>query len=128
LVVTLLGSFAAVALLLAVIGIYGVISYSVVQRTQEMGIRRALGAQQSDILRLVMGQCLGLSLAGIATGIAGALALTHVMESLLFQVSTTDPATFVSVAVLFLLVALSASYVPARRATRIEPMSALRVW
>jgi putative ABC transport system permease protein len=75
-----------------------------------------------------MGQCLGLTLAGLATGIAGAFALTHVMESLLFQVSTTDPATFVGVAVLFLLVALAASYIPARRATRIDPMSALRVW
>ena len=128
LTVMLLASFAGVALLLAVVGIYGVISYSVAQRTQEMGIRRALGAQPADILRLVMGQCLGLTLAGIAAGIAGALALTHVMESLLFQVSTTDPVTFVSVAVLFLLVALAASYIPARRATRIDPMAALRVW
>jgi len=126
--VMLLASFAGIALLLAVVGIYGVISYSVVQRTQEMGIRRALGAQQADILRLVMRQCLGLTLAGIATGIAGALALTHVMKSLVFEVSTTDPATFVSVAVLFLLVALAASYIPARRATRIDPMAALRVW
>ena len=117
-----------IALLLALVGIYGVISYSVVQRTQEMGIRRALGAQQADILRLVMRQCLGLTLAGIATGIAGALALTHVMKSLVFEVSTSDPATFVSVAVLFLLVALAASYIPARRATRIDPMAALRVW
>jgi len=128
LTVMLLGSFAGVALLLAAIGIYGVISYSVAQRTHEMGIRRALGAQQADILRLVMSQCLGLTLAGIATGIAGALALTHVMESLLFQVTATDPATFVSVAVLFLLVALAASYIPAHRATRIDPMAALRVW
>jgi hypothetical protein len=128
LTVMLLASFAGVALLLAVVGIYGVISYSVAQRTQEMGIRRALGAQPADILRLVMGQCLGLTLAGIATGIAGALALTHVMKTLVFQVSTTDPATFVSVAVLFLVVALAASYIPARRATRIDPMAALRVW
>jgi putative ABC transport system permease protein len=128
LTVMLLGSFAGVALLLTLVGIYGVISYSVAQRTQEMGIRRALGAQRSDILRLVMGQCLGLTLVGLATGIAGALALTHVMESLLFQVSTTDPATFVGVAVVFLLVSLAASYIPARRATRIDPMSALRVW
>ena len=127
-VMLLLASFAGVALLLAVVGIYGVISYSVAQRTQEIGIRRALGAQPADILRLVMGQCLGLTLAGMAAGIAGALALTHVMESLLFQVSTTDPATFVSVAVLFLLVALAASYIPTRRATRIDPMAALRVW
>jgi putative ABC transport system permease protein len=128
LVVTLLGSFAAVALLLALVGIYGVISYSVAQRSQEMGIRRALGAQQSDILRLVMGQGLGLTLAGIATGIATALLLTRIMTKLLFQVSATDPFTFVSVAVLFLLVSLAASYIPARRATRIDPMAALRVW
>jgi predicted permease len=124
----LLSSFAAVALMLALVGIYGVISYSVAQRSQEMGIRRALGAQQSDILRLVMGQGLGLTLAGIATGIAAALMLTHIMTKLLFHVSATDPFTFVSVAVLFLLVALAASYIPARRATRIDPMAALRVW
>jgi predicted permease len=128
LAVTLLGSFAAVALLLALVGIYGVISYSVAQRSQEMGIRRALGAQQSDILRLVMAQGLGLTLAGIATGIAAALTLTHIMTRLLFHVSATDPVTFVSVAVLFLLVSLTASYIPARRATRIDPMAALRVW
>lgn len=128
LTVMLLASFAGIALLLALVGIYGVISYSVAQRTHEVGIRRALGAQQADILRLVMGQCLGLTLAGIAIGIAGALALTHLMESLLFQVSNTDPATYIGVALLFLLVALAASYIPARRATRIDPMSALRVW
>ncbi len=128
LTVMLLGSFAGVALLLALVGIYGVISYSVAQRTQEVGIRRALGAQQSDILRLVMGQGFGLALVGIVTGIGGALALTHVMKSLLFQVSATDPGTFLGVAVLFLLVALAASYIPARRAVRIDPMAALRVW
>jgi predicted permease len=128
LVVILLGSFAGVALLLALVGIYGVISYSVAQRTQEVGIRRALGAQQADILRLVMGQGLGLTLAGIGAGIAGALALTHVMKSLLFHVSETDPATFAGVALLFLFVALAASYIPARRATRIDPMAALRIW
>jgi len=110
-----------------VIGLYGVIAYSVSQRTQELGIRRALGAQQGDILRLVMSQALGLTLAGIVIGIAGAFALTRVMRNLLFQVSATDPATFVGIAFLFLFVALAASYVPARRAARIDPMAALRI-
>ena len=127
LVVMLLGSFAGVAMLLAVIGIYGVISYSVTQRVQELGIRRALGAGQGDILRLVMGQGLGLTLAGIAIGIGGGLALTRVMASLLFQVSATDPATFFGIGALFVIVALAATYIPARRATRVDPMAALRV-
>jgi predicted permease len=128
LLVILLGSFALVALLLALIGIYGIIAYSVAQRIQEMGIRRALGAQQRDILRLVVGQGLRLALAGVAAGIAGAFGLTRLMATLLFHVSATDPATFVAVAVLFLLVAVAASYVPARRATRIDPMAALRIY
>ena len=123
----LLGSFAGVALLLAVVGIYGVIAYSVAQRTQEMGIRRALGAQQGDILRLVLRQALGLSLAGVAIGIGGALALTRVMRSLLFHTSASDPATFAGIALLFVVVALAASFIPARRASRIDPMAALRV-
>ena len=123
----LLGSFAAVAMLLALIGIYGGIAYSVAQRTQEMGIRRALGAQQGDILRLVIRQGLLLTLAGIAIGLVGASALTRVMTSVLFQVSATDPATFAAIALLFPLVALGASYIPARRAARIDPMSALRI-
>jgi ABC-type antimicrobial peptide transport system permease subunit len=127
LLVILLGSFAGVALLLALIGIYGVIAYSVAQRTRELGIRRALGAQQSDILRLVVLQGFRLALEGVAVGVAGAYFLTRLMTTLLFHVSATDPATFVSVAFLFLLVALAASYVPARRATRIDPMAALRV-
>ena len=122
----LLGSFAGVALLLALIGIYGVIAYSVAQRTREMGIRRALGAQHRDILRLVVGQGLVLALAGVAIGIGGAFALTRVMKSLLFHVSATDPAIFAGIAALFLLVTLAACYLPARRATRIDPMAALR--
>ena len=128
LLVVLLGSFAGVALLLAVIGIYGVIAYSVAQRTREMGIRRALGAQQGDILRLVVAQGFRLALAGVAIGIAGAYGITRLMESLLFHVSATDPATFAGVALLFLPVALAASYIPARRATRIDPMAALRIY
>jgi ABC-type antimicrobial peptide transport system permease subunit len=125
--VILLGSFAGVALLLALIGIYGSIAYSVAQRTQEMGIRRALGAQQSDILRLVVGQGLRFALAGVIVGVAGAWGLTRLMKTLLFHVSATDPVTFMAVAVIFLLVALGASYIPARRASRVDPMTALRI-
>jgi len=127
LLLALLGSFAGVSVLLALIGIYGVIAYSVTQRTQEIGIRRALGAQQRDILRLVMGQGLVLSVMGIALGLGGAFAATRVIQSLLFRVSSTDPATFAGVAVLYLLVALTATYIPARRATHIDPMAALRM-
>jgi putative ABC transport system permease protein len=127
LLVILLGSFAGVAVLLAVIGIYGIIAYSVVQRTQEMGIRRALGAQPSDILGLVLGQGFRLALAGVAVGVAGALGLTRLLKTLLFHVTATDPATFAAVALLFLFVAFAASYIPARRATRIDPIAALRV-
>jgi len=127
LLVILLGSFAGVALLLALIGIYGSIAYSVAQRTQEMGIRRALGAQQSDILRLVVGQGLRFALAGVIVGVAGAWGLTRLMKTLLFHVSATDPVTFMAVAVIFLLVALGASYIPARRASRVDPMTALRI-
>ena len=127
LIVLLLGSFAGVAMLLAVIGIYGVISYSVTMRVQELGIRRALGAGRGDILRLVMGQGLGLALAGIAIGVAGALALTRVMQNLLFRVSATDPATFVVIGMVFILVALAATYIPAHRATQIDPIAAWRV-
>ena len=115
------------ALLLAVIGIYRVIAYSVGQRTQEVGIRRALGAQQADILRLVLSQGLGLALGGVALGLSGTLALTRVMKNLLFHVSTTDPMTFLGIAVLFFVVALVASFIPAKRAARIDPMAALRI-
>jgi putative ABC transport system permease protein len=111
---------------LAVVGLFGVISYSVAQRTREVGIRRALGAQQSDILRLIVGQGIGLTMAGVAIGIGGAFALTRVIKGLLFGVSATDPATFVEAAALFVLIAFVASYLPARRATRIDPIAALR--
>ncbi len=111
-ILTLLGCFAGAALLLAVIGIYGAIAYSVAQRTQEVGIRRALGAQHADILRLVVGQGLALTFAGVALGIGGALALTRVMTSLLFHTSATDPAAFAGIAILFSIVALAASFHP----------------
>lgn len=127
LLVILLGSFAAVALLLAVMGIYGVIAYSVAQRTREMGIRRALGAQPADIVGLVVSQGMRLALAGVAVGLAGAYGLTRLMEAELFHVSATDPATFLAVALAFLAVAAAACYIPARRATRVDPMAALRI-
>ncbi|HEX4748764.1 MAG TPA: ABC transporter permease [Bryobacteraceae bacterium] len=126
LLVKLLGFFAAVALTLSLVGIYGVISYSVTQRTYEMGIRRAVGAQDGHILQLIVGQAMGLAITGTMVGIACAIGLTRVMKTLLFHVSTTDPVTFAGIAVLFLAVALAASFFPARRATRIDPMAAFR--
>ncbi|HEV2489545.1 MAG TPA: ABC transporter permease [Candidatus Acidoferrales bacterium] len=122
----LLGVFAGAALLLAAVGIYGVVSYSVSQRTHEMGIRLALGAQRSDVLRLILGQGTGVALLGIAIGIVASLALTRLMSSLLFGVSATDPLTFAVVAILLMLVALTACYIPARRAMRVDPLVALR--
>jgi predicted permease len=127
LMMRLLGTFAAAATLLAVIGLYGVISYSVVQRTKEIGIRTALGAPRSNILSLVARQVLTLALAGVALGIGGALVLTRLVQDLLFQVSATDPVTFVGISILFVVVALAASYIPARRAAGIDPLAALRM-
>ncbi len=127
LLMILLESFAAVALLLALIGIYGVLAYSVSQRTQELGIRRALGATPSDILWLIIRQALFLMLAGITFGFGGAYVLTRVAASVLFHVSPTDPATFLGIAGVFLLVALAAAFIPALRAARIDPMAALRI-
>jgi putative ABC transport system permease protein len=122
----LLGLFAVLALILAAVGIYGAMAYAVSQRTHEIGIRTALGAQRRDVLRLVMKDGAKIALFGIASGIAGALALTRLMASLLFEVKATDPATFVGVAILLVLVALAACYIPARRAVRVDPMVALR--
>jgi putative ABC transport system permease protein len=108
------------------IGIYGVVAYSVAQRTREFAIRRALGAERSDILRAVLGHGLGLALAGVVLGIGGALALNRVMAGLLFEVSAIQPATYFGVATLFVSIALAASYIPARRANRVDPMVSLR--
>jgi putative ABC transport system permease protein len=119
--------FAVVALLLAVVGLYGVMAYSVAQRTAEIGIRQAIGAQRGDILRMVMGQALRLSLLGIGVGVMAAVVLTRLIAKMLYHTSATDPATYLAISLLFLAIALAASYLPARRATRIDPMAALRV-
>jgi putative ABC transport system permease protein len=122
----LLGTFAAIALLIAALGIYGVISYAVSQRTRELGIRIALGAQRERVVRLVIGQGLSLTLAGIVVGVIGAYSLTRLIATLLFGVAPVDPVTFAGVSLLFVLVACLASYLPARRAAAVDPIIAMR--
>jgi putative ABC transport system permease protein len=122
----LLGTFAALAVALAGVGIYGMVAYRVNQRTHEIGVYMALGAQHRHVLRLVMEDGVKLGLLGIGVGLAGAIALTRVMVSLLFEVKPTDPGTLVGVALLLAAVAMLACYIPARRALSIHPMTALR--
>ena len=122
----LLGLFGMLALLLATVGIYGVIAYSATRRTHEIGIRIELGAQKWNVLGLVIGQGMSLALIGVGIGGAAALALARLMSSLLYEVEPTDPPTFVAVSFLLLAIALFACWVPARRAARIDPMEALR--
>jgi putative ABC transport system permease protein len=122
----LLSAFAGLALVLACIGIYGVMAYSVAQRTREIGIRMALGAQKNDVLGMVIRQGVRLALLGVVIGIAGAIVLTRFLSSLLYGVKTTDPLTFVAVSLLLTAVALPACYIPARRAMRVDPTVALK--
>jgi ABC-type antimicrobial peptide transport system permease subunit len=120
------GVFAALALLLSSLGIYGVVSYLTAQRTQEIGVRVALGAQRADVLRMILGQGIKMTALGVLIGLVAALGLTRLMSKLLFGVSASDPVTFTAVALLLALVALAACYLPARRAARLDPMAALR--
>jgi ABC-type antimicrobial peptide transport system permease subunit len=124
--VTFLSAFGMLALALAAIGLYGVMAYSVTARTQEIGIRMALGAQTKDVLKQVLKQGMVLALIGVAVGVAASFALTRLMESLLFSVSATDAMTFALVSLLLMAVALLACYLPARKATKVNLMIALR--
>ena len=122
----LLGVFAVLALILACVGIYGVISFVVGQRTHEIGVRMALGAQRHDVMRLVFGEGVKMALAGLTAGVAAGLGLTRLIANLLFGVAPEDPLTFASVAMVLAAVALLACYVPARRAVRVDPLVSLR--
>jgi putative ABC transport system permease protein len=122
----LIGLFAVLAFILSAIGIYGVVNYEVTQRTSEIGIRMALGARSADVLRLILRQGMVLTFAGLFAGVVGAFALTRFLSGLLFEVKPTDPMTYVTVAVLLGVVALAACLIPARRATKVDPLVALR--
>jgi ABC-type antimicrobial peptide transport system permease subunit len=123
---TLVGVFAVLALVLAAVGLYGVLSYSVAQRTSEIGVRMAFGARQSAVLRSVVGGAMRLAVIGVALGALGAAAGTRVLESFLFNVTPWDPATFAATAAVLLVVTGAAAYLPARRAASVDPMAALR--
>jgi ABC-type antimicrobial peptide transport system permease subunit len=124
--VILVGFFGITALLLATAGVFGVMAYSVAQRTREIGVRMALGASSGGVLRMVLGQATATVAVGVGMGIAGAFALTRSIESQLFGISPTDPPTFAGVALLLIVVSLAACYIPARRATKVDPLVALR--
>jgi putative ABC transport system permease protein len=122
----LLATFAAVALVLAAVGIYGVISYAVSRRTHEIGVRMALGATPRNVVRLIIGQGMRVVMAGVVAGLIGALLVTRLMTNVVYGVRVTDPLTYGAVALLLTVVALLASYIPARRATRIDPLTSMR--
>jgi ABC-type antimicrobial peptide transport system permease subunit len=122
----LLALFAGIALFLAAVGLYGVVAYTVGLRTQEIGVRMAMGAQRGDVLGMVIGSGMKLALAGVAIGVAGALALSRLLQAMLFEVTPLDPPSYVVTAAVLLAVAALASFVPARRATRVDPLVALR--
>ena len=123
---TLLSIFAGIAFVLAIVGIYGVMSYAVTQRTHEIGIRMAIGAQPRDVFKLILGQGMMLTVIGMAAGLLGAFALTRLMATMLFGVKPTDPLTFGGVALLLFAIALIACYIPGRRATKVDPVNSLR--
>ena len=123
----MLGVFASVAAILAALGIYGVLAYAVAQRTQEIGVRMALGAQRRQVMGLILRRGIALTAIGLSVGLIGAAASARLLQSMLFGIESRDPGTFIAVAVTFTVVALIASYLPARRATKVDPIVALRV-